>query len=57
MNQRMPLDGADRNRPDDSMDQFNLDRLAALDASLHGEQRKCDRDIRVVIEIFLMGAK
>lgn len=57
MKWRTPLDRSAVFRPDDPMEQFNCDRLAALDASLHRDQRECYFDVCIVIEIVLMGVK
>ena len=39
------------------MDQFNLDHLATLDASLHYVQRERVCYIRIVIEVIRAGVK
>jgi|PersoiStandDraft_1058852.scaffolds.fasta_scaffold84398_2 hypothetical protein len=66
MNQRTSVDSSDIFQPDEPMDQFNLDHLAALDSHLHSVQREpyvakvsCDcivrRIVRIVIRVCWLG--
>jgi len=54
---RPSFDASNIYRSDDPMDQFNLDHLATLDASLHYVQRERVCYIRIVIEVIRAGVK